>query len=421
MAANQAKDRGNRAFSAGLYADAVASFSEALAVDPNSPNAHVFYSNRSAAQLKLHKAEDALKDADQCIALKPSWPKGYSRRGSALYALGRYADAFRAYKDGLSHEASNEGLLEGLRAVEAKLSSEKAGLSSGSSSSSSPFVPSPATSLKSFLLGSKINMFQLYQFVLRSLLLLFFVNFWAPVLLSSYGAYANFFKVALVNYASYLAFMHGVPRWSATYAERLFLDPATQAFFFCLVFWLSPPHSLAMAPVFLQDMVHYFTYLQSLLQVMGLADAKVVTLVTSKALVPLTALIISDSSFPALSTRAKWAKLYSRMPQVAANIDLAIGFAMIVELLLPSRNFLLLVLYWQVMRVRYMISPPLQEAFRSLHATILSVVNHPRCPAVVRSVYERIGAFIVKMGDATSQQQQGASGLGGLASRCNIM
>jgi hypothetical protein len=419
MAAEQAKDRGNRAFAAGLYADAVACFSEALAVAPSASNAHVFYSNRSAAQLKLNKAQEALKDADQCIALKPSWPKGYSRRGSALYALGRYADAYRAYKDGLSHEASNAGLLEGLRAVEAKLSTQRAGTSYGASPTAS--TPPPAANLRSFLLGNKRSMFQLFQFVLRSLMLLCFLNFWLPMILSNYAAYANFFKLALVNHASYLAFTHGVPKWNAAYAQRLLLDPATQAFFFCLVFWVSAPHGMAMMPIFLLEMVHFFTYLQSLLQVLGLADSAPVTLVTSKALVPLTALIISDPGFAALPTRAKWAKLYTRMPQVAANIDVAIGVALILELLTPARNFLLLVLYWQVLRVRYMISPQLQEAFRSLHATILTVVNHPRCPALIGAAYGKIHAFAVKMSDAAQQQQQAAGGAGGLASRCSIM
>ncbi|UIZ24440.1 hypothetical protein KXD40_008631 [Peronospora effusa] len=419
MAADQAKDRGNRAFSAGLYTDAVACFSEAIAIAPSASNAHVFYSNRSAAQLKLHKAEEALKDADQCISLKPNWPKGYSRRGSALYALHRYADAYQAYKDGLNYEASNEGLLEGLRSVEAKLSTQGAGTSYGASTSTSS-SPSAAVTLQSFLLGSKINMFQLYQFVLRSLLLLCFVNFWIPVLLSSHGAYTNFFKLALINHASYLAFTHGVPRWSAVYAQRLMLDPAVQIFFFCFVFWFSDPHGMAMIPVFLLEMVHYFAYLHSLLQVLGLADSMVVTLVTSKVLVPLTSVIITDPSFSTLTTRAKWAKLYTRMPQVAANVDVAIGIALLLEMLLPSRNFLLLVLYWQVLRIRYMVSPQLQEAFRSLHGTILTLVNHPRCPAVFSVVYGKIHAFAVKMSDA-AQQQQGSSGAGGLASRCSIM
>ncbi|CAH0490645.1 unnamed protein product [Peronospora farinosa] len=396
MAADQAKDRGNRAFSAGLYTDAVACFSEALAIAPSASNAHVFYSNRSAAQLKLHKAEEALKDADQCISLKPNWPKGYSRRGSALYALHRYADAYRAYKDGLNYEASNEGLLEGLRSVEAKLSTQGAGTSYGASTSTSS-PPSAAATLQSFLLGSKINMFQLYQFVLRSLLLLCFVNFWIPVLLSSYGAYTNFLKLALINHASYLAFTHGVPRWSAVYAQRLMLDPAVQVFFLLFRVLVLGSTWYGNDP-----------------------DSMVVTLVTSKVLVPLTSVIITDPSFSTLTTRAKWAKLYTRMPQVAANVDVAIGIALLLEMLLPSRNFLLLVLYWQVLRIRYMVSPQLQEAFRSLHGTILTLVNHPRCPAVFSVVYGKIHAFAVKMSDA-AQQQQNSSGAGGLASRCSIM
>lgn len=414
MAAEQAKSRGNRAFAAGLFSDAVACFSEALAVAPSDSNAHVFYSNRSAAQLKLNKANEALNDADQCIALQPTWTKGYSRRGAALYALGRYTDAYRAYKDGLSQDASNTGLLEGLRAVEAKLVTPGA-----TTSSSSTSTPHATTTLTTFLFGSKHNMFQLYQFLLRSLLLLCFGNFWVPTLLSSSVAYANFFKLSLVNHASFLAFTHGIPKWSASYAQRLLLDPAAQLFFFCLVFWVSEPHGLAMMPVFLLEIVHYFAYLNSLMQVLGLSDSSVVKIVTSKALVPLTALVISDPSFPALSTRAKWAKLYTRVPQIAANIDVAIGFALLFEMLTPSRNFLLLVLYWQVLRVRYMISPHLQEAFRSLHATILTFVNSPRCPAVIGIVYGKLYAFISKMGDAAAQQQ--AAGAGGLASRCNVM
>ncbi|KAE9080621.1 hypothetical protein PF010_g22311 [Phytophthora fragariae] len=59
---------------------------------------------------KPNKAKDTLKDTDQCIMLQRSWPNGNSRRGSALYALGRYADAYRAYKNGLSREASDTGL-----------------------------------------------------------------------------------------------------------------------------------------------------------------------------------------------------------------------------------------------------------------------------------------------------------------------
>ncbi|KAE8881259.1 hypothetical protein PF005_g5015 [Phytophthora fragariae] len=129
------------------------------------------------------------------------------------------------------------------------------------------------------------------------------------------------------------------------------------------------------------------------------------------------ALTISDPSFPVLATRAKWAKLYT---QVTANIDVAIGVAFILEMLTPARTFLLLVLYRQVLRVRYMIPHQLQEGLRALHATILTVVN-PLCyPTVIGIAYDKIHAFAVKMGDAVQQHQQAAPGAG-LASRCNVM
>ena len=36
--------------------------------------------------------EKALHDAGRCIAITPSFGKGYSREGLALYHLGRYAE-----------------------------------------------------------------------------------------------------------------------------------------------------------------------------------------------------------------------------------------------------------------------------------------------------------------------------------------
>ncbi|KAE9110077.1 hypothetical protein PF005_g9158 [Phytophthora fragariae] len=224
--------------------------------------------------------------------------------------MGCYAVGYRAYMDGLSHAASNAGLLEGLR-------------------------------------GNQASDQETEHDLRRALLC--FCDFWLPALLSSYAAYVNFFKLALVNHANY---SHGATKWNTAYTQRLLLDPVAQVFFFCLVFWVSASHCMAFLPV-------------------------------------------------------------------AANIDVAIGVAFILEMLTPARTFLLLVLNWQVLRVRYMISHQLQEALHALHATILTVVN-PLCyPTVVGTAYGKIHAFAVKMGDA-AQQQQAVPGAD-LASRCNVM
>ncbi|XP_047019376.1 stress-induced-phosphoprotein 1 [Helicoverpa zea] len=111
---NQLKEKGNAALSWGKFDEAVKYYSEAIALDPQN---HVLYSNRSAAYAKDENYAAALADADQTIALNPTWSKGYSRKGSALAYLGRHDEAIEAYEKGLELEPGNEQLASGLAEV----------------------------------------------------------------------------------------------------------------------------------------------------------------------------------------------------------------------------------------------------------------------------------------------------------------
>ncbi|GIX62216.1 tetratricopeptide repeat domain containing protein [Babesia caballi] len=110
------KQLGNEAFKAGKFLEAAQFFSEAIKLNPADG---ILYSNRSGAYASLNRFQEALEDAAQCVALKPDWPKGYSRKGLALYKLGRVDEAKAAYEDGLRLDPSNEPLKAGLRQVEA--------------------------------------------------------------------------------------------------------------------------------------------------------------------------------------------------------------------------------------------------------------------------------------------------------------
>ncbi|CAA0820580.1 Hsp70-Hsp90 organizing protein 3 [Striga hermonthica] len=114
--ADEAKARGNAAFSAGSYDDAVRHFTEAIALAPTN---HVLYSNRSAAYASLGKFSEALSDAQKTVELKPDWSKGYSRLGAAHMGLQSYGDAVSAYKKGLEVDPSNDALKSGLADAEA--------------------------------------------------------------------------------------------------------------------------------------------------------------------------------------------------------------------------------------------------------------------------------------------------------------
>lgn len=93
----QWKAKGNSALQSKDYDSAVECYTKAIELDGNN---HVYYSNRSAAYLSKGDAQNALKDADSCVQVKPSWAKGYSRKGAALHSLKRYEEAAAAYKEG---------------------------------------------------------------------------------------------------------------------------------------------------------------------------------------------------------------------------------------------------------------------------------------------------------------------------------
>ncbi|KAJ6695622.1 HSP70-HSP90 ORGANIZING PROTEIN 3 [Salix koriyanagi] len=112
----EAKSRGNAAFSAGDYAAAVEHFTDAIALSPTN---HVLYSNRSAAHASLHHYADALEDAKKTVELKPEWSKGYSRLGAANLGLHQIQEAISAYKKGLEIDPNNEGLKSGLADAQA--------------------------------------------------------------------------------------------------------------------------------------------------------------------------------------------------------------------------------------------------------------------------------------------------------------
>ncbi|KAL8263777.1 hypothetical protein R6Q59_021907 [Mikania micrantha] len=118
--ADEAKAKGNAAFSAGNYTDAIRHFTDAINLAPTN---HVLYSNRSAAYASLNQYSDALADAKKTVDLKPDWSKGYSRLGAAHHGLRQYDDAVLAYKKGLEVDPNNETLKSGLADAQAAQSS----------------------------------------------------------------------------------------------------------------------------------------------------------------------------------------------------------------------------------------------------------------------------------------------------------
>lgn len=120
--ANLFKDEGNAAFEAGDIEKSIHLYSQAIDIDPDN---HVFYSNRSAAYMKVDSKSKALWDAEKCVSLAPNWSKGYNRLGVAQQSLRRFDAAIETFKKGIERDPNNQTLWSALRSAEEAFAVDK--------------------------------------------------------------------------------------------------------------------------------------------------------------------------------------------------------------------------------------------------------------------------------------------------------
>lgn len=114
VSAARAKAKGNKAFQAQKYEEAVSHFTEAIEHDPSDI---ILYSNRSASYAFLEDYTKALKDGERCVSLDADWARGYARKGLAEFNLCRYDRAQATYKAGLALAPADPLLIEGIKEV----------------------------------------------------------------------------------------------------------------------------------------------------------------------------------------------------------------------------------------------------------------------------------------------------------------
>ena len=107
----------NEAFRSHNYDTAVNLYTQAIKLNGGDWK---HYSNRSAAFLAKGACKRALRDAEKCIELARTNPRGYIRQGSALVGLGRFSEAVAAFMAGLGMDADNKVLKDALQEARAR-------------------------------------------------------------------------------------------------------------------------------------------------------------------------------------------------------------------------------------------------------------------------------------------------------------
>lgn len=126
---NQAKNE----FRNGNYTEAKRYWDQALEAAGGDDPIHTYYSNKCACNQKVGKWTEALEDANSCVSYKPTWSKGYQRKGACLEQLRRYEEALYAFERA-NELAPNDK--DTLKSIEKLRCYTGAGSRGGSSSSS---------------------------------------------------------------------------------------------------------------------------------------------------------------------------------------------------------------------------------------------------------------------------------------------
>ena len=72
--------------------------------------------------------------------------------------------------------------------------------------------------------------------------------------------------------------------------------------------------------------------------------------------------------------------------QDRANIEVGIGFLLIIGVFMRLNSFLLPIIYWQLMIVKYFLQPKIKKSFELLNGHVNKFKNSSTCPAILKVV-----------------------------------
>ena len=88
-----------------------------------------------------------------------------------------------------------------------------------------------------------------------------------------------------------------------------------------------------------------------------------------------------------------------------SDIEIYLGFYLLVTLFIGRGSFVSLIVYWQLIRIKYIINYNTKAAFTRMDAKISGFVNNPSCPGFLRLIYAKIKGLMVYMSSVDDPNQ----------------
>jgi len=213
---------------------------------------------------------------------------------------------------------------------------------------------------------------------------------------------------------------YGLPKFNMEYASRLLPDPSAMYLFLSVLLISSRPYLLAMAPLVLVELTHYTADIckygqQNLPQMQS-------------QLLPMIGKFFPGASNPAAALAEMFSprsvsKINSQVLVAASIAEILEGIYLIVELILPSRNIMFLVLWWQYLQMRYMLdrSGNIKIAFSTVDQKIVQLLTNRLCPPSLFGFYRKLTDFLAKQAVPPTADGGGGGGISSMLRKCSIM
>jgi len=382
---NQAKKLGDEAFKSKDYGKAIEHYTEAIKENPRngSQSKHVLLSNRSASYAASKNWDKALEDALACIQARPDFSKAWSRKGAALVGKGDADGAIKAYKRCLDLDPANAaatGELQRLQHDQSQRSAAfsnmgaKASAQGNAASSQAPlamqillllgqlgaivstlqFVVSTDPTQGRFVFG-RVAMASIFAFILEGL-----VRHGTP----NIGTAKNLYKA--VRGTASQQDVQGIFSFA--------MDENTHMIFYCSLLFSTMPALILLFPV------------MPLVLISFAKRAKV-----CREIVVSRISAVSSVLGPQLE---KIIAMESSMQRTSSNSEVIILLVLIFEIFTPRRNLMLLVLFIQLLRVRFLVNANSRAAWITFEGYVDGVLLHAKSPGVVQRAYTKFKGFV---------------------------
>ena len=383
------KNLGNEAFKSSNFRKAIEHFTNAINTSDDDKFLLVCYSNRSASFLKLNMFEESIKDARKCKELDPRFVKGYIREIESLHGKGKFKEAIEVCKAGLLIDPDDRSLQSKKRQLEDLL----------------------RTSNGSFL-----------QSVLRYLRLFLFVNMLCYVLPFglSQGAYSRtlYSEVALNLVALYSSY--GLPQQFSTAGFKEYLQKLDYGLFmklfYAVLLIFGRPYVMALLPILLTQLTNVtsdiFKWIQMQLPIL---EPKVAPLLRTYA--PQ----FQYQQLTQIFSPNQVNNFNFQLVRLAAYTEVLQGVYFIVEIILPTRNLMFTMLFWQFLQMRYITdkSGHIKAAFVELDGQIMKLLSYKFVPSIALTLYSKLKVFLYNK--VSMSQDPSRNSNSSMLSKCTIM